>query len=627
MQLRFSKAWLVLLLAVIFGLGLYLPELAAIAFSRVSRITSLTVKAADQSLSIVALPIVSGPAALLDSEGLHGHFVFHANPFERNYSLLIPRFSGAITVWANREEVARLRTPESVVPYAGFDPLIIYIPVAVMTPQVRIDIEIRPDGLGRYAIAPVLVGPSYDVDSYYALLTSMSVDIQTVITSLCIATILFGALLWAGTRDRTYLYFTLVSTLLMFQTRLNSMLSSNGLTWIEAIIINVVLFAFFWSLAICVLSMINRLTKNSIAVSLLVTGLCLLLVVIAFYQKNTQILLIPWAINILTLLVLAGYLCSRAPASTRFVGLGLSAVIGLVGMFSVIDFVGLGISHSRYGEPLLTRLGGPPILAILFLFSFDRFMKANLALKSLNDVLSDRMHAAESRMRELYSDLYQKQRAVAVQEERERLMKDIHDGLGSHLISAMVIAQNSNEVPRLVVGALEDCLTELRLSIDSLESDDQTLVAILANLRNRLTPVLEHAGIDLQWRVRPMDGDLGMSSQTVRNVLRILQEGFTNIFKHSGATVVTVRCGIYRCHYWVLLRSHGFARGQSGRLFDQIHSGGNGIPNMQARARLMGGKLRLRLFDPPNCPSSSLRLVWPVSDLQAKGQDLTHLMV
>ena len=627
MKLRFSKAWLALLFAVLVGVNLYLPELAKLAFGHTSRVTILNARAVDQSITTISLPLVSGRSALLDSQGLHGYFIFEAKPFEQNYSLLIPRFSGAITVWANREEIARLRTPESVVPYAGFDPLLIYIPIASVAGRVRIDIDLRPDGLGHFALSPVLVGPSHEVDTYYALLYALSVDIQTVITSLCVATILFGILLWLGTRDRTYLYFTLVSTLLVLQTRLNSMLSTNGLSWVEALLLNCTLLAFFGSLAVCVLSMINRLTKATASVCLALTGLCLFFVVVAIKLENTQLLLIPWVINIVCSLILAWYLYSHAPGSMRFVGTGLSAVIALVASFSIIDLMGLGISHRRYGEPLLTRLGGPAILGILFLFSFDRYMKANLALKSLNDVLSDRVLAAESRMRELYSDLYQKQKAVAVQQERERLMKDIHDGLGSHLISALVLAQNSNEVPHLVVGALENCLTELRLSIDSLESDDQSLVSTLANLRNRLAPVLEHAGVDLQWRVRPIDGDHGMSSQTVRNVLRILQEGFTNIFKHSGASVVSVRCGIYRQHYWVLLRSYGLLHGQTGNLFEGSDSGGNGVPNMQARAQLIGATLRLRLVDLPNYPSSSLRLVWPVAECQRKTADPTNLIV
>ena len=625
--MRLSKFWLLLLLAIVVGLNFYLPELAKFVFGNSSRVTSLTIRSADQLVRSIGLPLVSNSAARLDSQGLHGHFIFEAKPFEQNYSLLIPRFSGAVTVWANREEVARLRTPESIISYAAFDPLLIYIPVAAITPQVRIDIELRPDGFGRYALSPIIVGPSYEIDSYYGLLNALCVDIQTVITSLCVATILFGVLLWTGTRDRTYLYFTVVSMLLLVHTRLNSYLSNNGLTWVEVLLLQFILFTFFAMLATCLLSMINRLNKISVLVCLGFASLCFLLVVVAFEFNDTQLLLIPWAVSIVCFSILSWYLYGYAPSSTRFVGVGLSAVIALVVTFSVFDFVGLGVNYSRYGEPLLTRLGGPPILGILFLFSFDRYMKANLALKSINDVLSDRVKAAEARTRALYSDLYQKQKAVAVQDERERLMKDIHDGLGSHLISALILAQNSNAMSQQVVTALESCLTELRLSIDSLESDDQSLVSILASLRNRLTPVLEQAGIDLQWRVRAVDGDSGMSSQTVRNVLRILQEGFTNIFKHSGASVVTVRCGIYHQQYWVLLRSHGSLRGQMGRSFEGADSGGNGISNMQARAQLIGGKLRLRIIELPGCPSSSLRLVWPTLEGQRQAVDSPNPIV
>jgi glucose-6-phosphate-specific signal transduction histidine kinase len=78
----------------------------------------------------------------------------------------------------------------------------------------------------------------------------------------------------------------------------------------------------------------------------------------------------------------------------------------------------------------------------------------------------------------------------------------------------------------------------LRLTIDSLEPTDDDLLALLGNLRYRLEPRLKKCGIELDWQVQDVPKLACLDPKNVLHILRILQEGFTNILKHAHASML-----------------------------------------------------------------------------------------
>jgi signal transduction histidine kinase len=140
-----------------------------------------------------------------------------------------------------------------------------------------------------------------------------------------------------------------------------------------------------------------------------------------------------------------------------------------------------------------------------------------------------------------------------------------------------------------VATALRECIDDLRLAIDSLEPADDDLLPVLGNLRYRVEPRLKARGIELDWQVQDMPKLSYMTPQNVLHVLRILQEAFTNVLKHAGASHVSVatRCEGDR----VLIDVTDDGRGMTG-----IHDRpvGHGLANMRQRALALGGELFLQ---------------------------------
>ena len=88
-------------------------------------------------------------------------------------------------------------------------------------------------------------------------------------------------------------------------------------------------------------------------------------------------------------------------------------------------------------------------------------------------------------------------------EERQRLNRDMPDSLGSHLVQTLNMVHHSGErVPSVAVaGMLSLALDELWLTLSSLEPMDGDLATALGVLRARMAPALEAAGIELVWEV------------------------------------------------------------------------------------------------------------------------------
>ena len=176
-------------------------------------------------------------------------------------------------------------------------------------------------------------------------------------------------------------------------------------------------------------------------------------------------------------------------------------------------------------------------------------------------------------------------------DERERMMRDMHDGIGSQLITTLDAVERGGYGPNDVVAMLRGCIDDLRLMIDSLEPGEESLQVALANLRYRLEPRLAEAGLSLDWQ---MHKGIGLSSPgSVLQVLRIGQEGITNALKHAGATQLRV-CAKPEDD-WLLLEVEDDGRGMPSPSHHastptRAH---RGLENMQVRAQQLGGFLEI----------------------------------
>ncbi|MDG0833611.1 sensor histidine kinase [Roseateles saccharophilus] len=228
-----------------------------------------------------------------------------------------------------------------------------------------------------------------------------------------------------------------------------------------------------------------------------------------------------------------------------------------------------------------------PLFVVIGWMLVSRFARSLNESEELNAQLEQRVEQKRLEMQQNFQRLQRLEREQAIAEERSRIMSDMHDGIGAHLISMLDLAERSALSSDEMRTALRDCLDDLRLTIDSLEPSDNDLLPVLGNFRYRVDPRLRKQGIELDWQVSEVPRLACLTPRNLLHLLRILQEAFTNVLKHAHASVISVQTGLDASGRSVFIRVRDNGGGFKGE-----HRG-HGLNNMRQRAQSIGAVLAI----------------------------------
>jgi signal transduction histidine kinase len=205
--------------------------------------------------------------------------------------------------------------------------------------------------------------------------------------------------------------------------------------------------------------------------------------------------------------------------------------------------------------------------------------------------LRRQVEAQRTRIEADYERLQRQREQIAVADERRRIVRDMHDGLGAQLLSASARLRSRPELtPHQVAALLDDALQELRGVLDVLSTEpsndpsDDPVSALLGTLRWRMAPALQARGIELLWRSEPLPAQFLPSDAARMHLLRFWQEAFSNVLKHSGARQAVFEAGVTASGLRMALVD-------DGRGFDAKPGQGIGLGSMRARAAAVGAEL------------------------------------
>ena len=190
-------------------------------------------------------------------------------------------------------------------------------------------------------------------------------------------------------------------------------------------------------------------------------------------------------------------------------------------------------------------------------------------------------------------------------EERRRIAREIHDGLGQELAAAKMIldgilVKDSSPAPRQAAieasELVDHAIKEVRTISHLLHPPLLDEVGLVSALRWFLEGLSERSGIAVQLEVEPLDlGRLNPELETA--IFRVIQEALTNMFRHSGARNGRVSLKQTESQIIVVVSDDGKGIG------DQViqlrpESIGVGIGGMRQRVTELGGRLRLANGNP-----------------------------
>lgn len=297
---------------------------------------------------------------------------------------------------------------------------------------------------------------------------------------------------------------------------------------------------------------------------------------------------IVWHALTLILLIVVWVLLVKGVRTMRKVEAMLLAVAGLVNVGLGAHDLAVHANLMDYERVHLLEYGAPFLCFVIGWMLTSRFAGTLNAFEQLNAELEQRVTDKQQALEQSFLKLKQIEQERAVLEERERIMREMHDGVGANLMSGLTSLNEGRLAPDEVAAVLRECLDDVRLVVDSLAPTEQDLLAVLGNLRYRLEGRLTRQGIRLDWRVSDLPPLASLTPQTVLHILRILQEAFSNILKHARADTVVVETGVAdpATHVFIKISDNGrgFPSDRTGR----------GLSNMRERAGLIGGTLDIQ---------------------------------
>jgi PAS domain S-box-containing protein len=190
-------------------------------------------------------------------------------------------------------------------------------------------------------------------------------------------------------------------------------------------------------------------------------------------------------------------------------------------------------------------------------------------------------------------------------EERRRIAREIHDGLGQELAAAKMIldgilSKDSSPSMRRAATDSSDlvdrAIKQVRTISHLLHPPLLDEVGLVSALRWYLEGLSERSGIEIRLEVDPPDlGRLKAELETA--IFRIIQEALTNMFRHSGARNGCVSLSEKLGQVVVTVRDDGKGIEEQVVQF-RPESVGVGIGGMKQRVTELGGRLRLANANP-----------------------------
>jgi len=247
---------------------------------------------------------------------------------------------------------------------------------------------------------------------------------------------------------------------------------------------------------------------------------------------------------------------------------------------------------ASYRVPIESVYLGPYVsiglFSIFLVILYQRYVGALRSVETANAQLEVRLAGRERELAASYAQLQALERQRTLDAERQRLMQEMHDGIGSSLISALRMTERGRLQEADMARVLRECIDDLKLSIDSLEHQGTDLLSVLAALRFRLAPRLEAAGLALRWRVVDVPPLAWLDPQSALHILRILQEVLANLLKHSGAHGIEIATGSTADgSVLVWVRDDGTPHRPDGHA---PAGHGKGLANVRSRAQALGAR-------------------------------------
>ncbi|MDR0779574.1 MAG: hypothetical protein LBF16_02620, partial [Pseudomonadales bacterium] len=259
-------------------------------------------------------------------------------------------------------------------------------------------------------------------------------------------------------------------------------------------------------------------------------------------------------------------------------------LIILIGVYDMLQLTNVLITNTYYAALAVQIILIPASVLLAW-----RFVDSLKRIENFNKELTVKITAAQNELRGTLARQNEMEVDNARLGERLTLANDLHDSLGGTIIHHIITLENSprDAASERFLATLRDLRDDLRNIIDTVSTNSSNPLPfseLIAPLRHRLMRAFEARGIDCQWQLTDLTGIRLLDARTSAGTMRVLQEGLTNVLRHSGATSAEVKVGVKDKALQLSIFDNGHGFDQS------TPSSGLGLRSMRTRVSRLGGR-------------------------------------
>lgn len=426
-------------------------------------------------------------------------------------------------------------------------------------------------------LAPIVYGDMKSLTPLYEARMLRQIELNEILLALGLALWVLSFMLWVGRPSETvYLWFSGMCLSWSVVT-LHLIILRNPIPY--AIWLPLVHVAIDFSI-FCMYGFIGRLVNN-VKIKFrerLFLLWCTCAAAIYFFLPPQYFFTIAYSIHLVGITFLA-VLVSRV-AKLAIQEHNMPAIVVSIALFVQIAL----FAHNYYlmffsstaqweGNMFYAHFGVPLLFLVFIGTLLWRFHGALTLAENVNKQLESKVEASRKVIEKNFFDRRQLELEQAAEKERLNIYRELHDDVGSKLLS-IVHADRNSKLADMARSALES----LRHAVSKANNPDQAIRPFLQDIREETELRLLGSGHEVQWSQTIPEGVLIVPSKVAFTINRILKEVVSNIIRHANADKIDVQI---RCDEQTLKISIT----DNGGGFDRHGPMGNGINNILSRAK------------------------------------------
>lgn len=420
------------------------------------------------------------------------------------------------------------------------------------------------------------VRPRYQVHHFLRVtLCQVSMVVQFVVGAL------FGVLWLERRRDTVYGWFAVTCWVWSVRPALLLVRDPTRDEWIWAWLVDLQL-AWMSALTVIIARRFFQLPRSRFERFMMAYAIVFTLCIPLYPQLRRELVLLPLQLVPYYFMWIGITQAMRTPRAEQL-AFAIGALIFALAMLYDALWV---LNIIKQGMWITNHIGTFVLSLILAWILIHRFVQALRVAENTGVELARQVEEKRRELEATWRSVEELRQRQAVVNERERIMRDLHDGLGGQLVAALALSQGEQASKAAVTQTLREALDDLRMVIDSLDPVEGDLLVLLGTVRGRLEPRLAQQGIRFDWRVQDIPEIPGFGPDKALQVLRIVQEAIANVLKHAGARTITVTTGTDAAPPRVFVQV-----ADDGAGFVEGDGAGRGLQNMRLRAQRIGGTL------------------------------------